>query len=212
MWLKRKLPELDYYDQSLSRERLIQLGRIAFIDDEEPLLISELRDAGFSVDHDTEGNEVHKIDQQLFDVAVLDYFGVGRKLGQMQGLDLLKHIKRVSPRTRVIAYTSRSLNAQESEFFRQSDAVLRKDSGLVDSLALIEQELRKSFSKEHLFEALLQKLKIEDPQTKQKARVALVKALGKQDENGFREFLSKILVGASEKGIEVVLTRLFGAK
>ena len=45
----------------------------------------------------------------------------------MQGLDLVKHLKRVSPRTRLIAYTSRSLNASESDFFRLSHAVLPKD-------------------------------------------------------------------------------------
>ena len=155
-----KQPELSSFDQTLTRERLIQCGRIVVIDDESPLLIDELREEGFAVDHDKEGTDLRRIENQIYDVAIIDYHGVGRNLGSGQGLDLIKHIRRVSPRTRIIAYTSRSLSASESEFFRLSHVVLPKDLGLVDSLALIETELRKAFSKEYLFEALIAKLNI----------------------------------------------------
>lgn len=207
-----KTPPIESYDQALSRERLIQLGRIGFIDDEEPLLISQLKEAGFSVDHDTTGDDLRKIDAQIFDVIVLDYFGVGKKLGENHGRDLLKHIRRVSPRTRVIAYTSRSLTSEESEFYTNSQIVLPKNLGLIESMAVVEGELRKAFAKEHLLDAMLQKLAISDAVLKEKVRNELAKALKGQNENGFRKFLEKVATGAAEKGIDAILSRLFNGK
>ena len=127
-WLKFwKKPSLASFDHSLTRERLIQSGRIVVIDDETPLLIDEMKKEGFAVDHDTAGQDLHNLESQIYDVAIIDYHGVGQRLGTMQGLDLLKHIRRVSPRTRLVAYTSRSLSATESDFFRLSHEVLPKD-------------------------------------------------------------------------------------
>jgi len=206
-----KQPSLDFFDQSLSRERLIQAGRIVFIEDEEPLLISELRSAGFSVDHDRTGEDLHNIDQQIYDLAVVDYHGVGQRLGKGQGLDLLKHIRRVSPRTRVMAYTSRSLSSAESEFFRLSHAILPKDLGLVDSLGRVETELRKAFTKEHLFEAMIAKLNMADAEEKEAARCALVKALKKGEENRFKEHVKKLAGSTAEKAVELIIARMFGA-
>ena len=151
-------PTLASLDGALTRERLIQCGRIAFIDDESPLLIDELKQSGFSVDHDKTGDVLQNYDNQTYDVAIVDYYGVGKRLGAGQGLDFIKHMHRVSPRTRIIAYTSRSLSSAESEFFRLSHIVLPKDFGLGDSLVLIEAELRKALSKEHLFQAMVSQL------------------------------------------------------
>ena len=116
--------ELSDFEASPDRERLIASCRILFVDDEHPLLLDELTSARFAVDHDHNGDDTRKIDSQIYDVIVLDFHGVGQRLGANQGLALLKHIRRVSPRSRVIAYTSRSLTATESDFFRLSHAVL----------------------------------------------------------------------------------------
>jgi len=208
----RKTAPLESLDHPVTRECLIQSARVLIVDDEEPLLIGELKSEGFAVDHDREGKDLHNIENQIYDLAILDYAGVGQRLGGAQGLDLLKHIKRVSPRTRLIAYTSRSLNATESEFFRLSHAVLPKDMGLGDSLALIETELRKSFSKEHLFEALLAKLSLTNGAEREKVHAALTKALAKNDEAGFKEAITKIAGAASEKAAEMIISKLFPEK
>ncbi len=201
--------DLSSFDQSLSRERLVQGARIIIIDDEDPLLIQELRSAGFAIDHDREGSDLHNIDHQIYDLAIVDYHGVGQRLGSSQGLDLVKHIRRVSPRTRVVAYTSRSLTATESEFFVLSQAVLPKDLGLGDSLALVEGELQKAFSKEHLLDSLIAKLNIYDPKEKQRIRSSLVKALTKEDSESFKNQIEKMAGTVGEKAVEVIISRLF---
>jgi CheY-like chemotaxis protein len=200
---------LGSFESPLSRDMLIQAGRIVFIDDESPILIEELKKTGFSVDHDTTGNDLQKFDNQIYDVAVVDYAGVGTKLGASQGLDLLRHIKRVSPRTRLIAYTSRSLSSSESEFFRLSHVVLPKDYGLADSYALIEAELGKAFEKEHLFDALVQKLNVSNTGQRDEIQKALISALSSKDQRKFRDYLSSIAGGAVEKAVDLIITKLF---
>ena len=208
--LWRKSP-LESFDQTLTRERLIQSARILVVDDEDPLLISELKTAGFAVDHDRVGDDLHCIDGQIYDLAIVDYHGVGQRLGSLQGLDLLKHIRRVSPRTRILAYTSRSLTAKESEFFRLSHDVLRKDWGLVESLTLVEAELQKAFSKEHLFEAMLAKLNISNQKEKHRIKSMLARSLSKGDEGGFKKQIEKIAGTVAEKAVDIIISRMFAA-
>jgi DNA-binding NtrC family response regulator len=209
LWRKRPL---ESFDQSLTRERLIQSARIVVVEDEVPLLIAELKTAGFAVDHDREGSDLRNFDNQIYDLAIVDYHGVGQRLGESQGLALLKHIRRVSPRTRVLAYTSRSLDAKESEFFRLSHDVLRKDWGLEESLALVESELQKAFSKEHLLDALLSKLNIYDQKEKERIRAALVSALTKGDEQQFKTRIEKIAGKVGEKAVDLIISHIFGSK
>jgi hypothetical protein len=206
LWHK---PTLSSFDASITRERLIQSGRLVVVDDEEPLLIEELRRVGFAVDHDRDGRDLRNYDSQIYDVAIIDYHGVGQHLGPAQGLDLLKHIRRVSPRTRLVAYTSRSLSAGESEFFRLSHAVLPKDLGLGDSLALVEGELRKAFAKDHLFDALVQKIALADPVERQRMQAMLVKALTTRNESQFKEYVAKVAGQAAEKTVEIVISKMF---
>lgn len=212
-WLKQLFSSssLSSFDDAVTRERIIQNGRIIFIDDETPLLISELQKSGFAVDHDQTGDDLSKLDSQLYDVAIVDFYGVGKRLGTGQGLELLKHIRRVSPRTRLMAYTSRSLSANESEFFRLSHVVLPKDMGLGDSMALIETQLRAAFSKQHLLDSLLAKLEISDSQTKGKIQDSLIKALRSKDEGGFRKRLVSLIGKISEKGVDLIISRVFGS-
>jgi len=205
-------PKLSSFESSSTRDRLVQSGRIVFIDDESPLLIDELKRSGFAIDHDKTGNDLRNFDNQIYDVAIIDYHGVGDRIGPAQGLDLLKYIRRVSPRTRLIAYTSRSLNSAESEFFRLSHVVLPKDFGLGDSLALIEGELRKAFSKEYLFEALVSRLNVAPGAERDRMQKELIKALSSKDENRFKEFLVKTAGAAAEKGVTIILGRLFVGK
>lgn len=204
-----KEPSLSSFDAAIGREKLIQNGRITVIDDEYPFLIEELQKYGFSVDHDKTGNDLAKLDSQLYDIAIIDFHGVGQRLGSSQGLDLLRHIRRVSPRTRVIAYTSRSLSAAESEFFRLSHVVMPKDLGLEDSMAIVEEQLKLAFSKEHLFEALLTKLNVTTPEEKKKLRSVLINALQKEDEAGFKNTLERVAGQAALKGAEYIISRIF---
>lgn len=208
-WLKRA-PLLETYGAGAARDVLIQAGRIIFVDDEDVPLIEQLRHAGFAVDHDRTGSEFEtQINNQTYDVALLDHTGVGMQYGSGQGLDLLRHVRRVSPRTRIIAYTSRALGSGESDFYRLADAVLAKDAGKRESLEVVEEQIRSAFNKQHLFDALMSKLAISSPSKRAELKAILEKSLFSNDQSKIRAALKRAAGFAAEKGVDIVLNRLF---
>lgn len=206
----RRSPKLDTYSTTVSRDVLIQTGRILFVDDEDIPLLGQLQHAGLSVDHDRTGSEFEaQVINQTYDVAILDHTGVGMAYGTEQGLDLLKYLRRVSPRTRIIAFTSKALGSQQSDFFRMADTVLPKDAGKRESLERVEEELQHAFDKRHLFDALMNKLSVASISERQKMQSLLEKSLSSNNQDKFRAGLKKVAGAAAEKGVDIVLNRLF---
>lgn len=207
LWGKQK--SLSSFDTPLTRERIIRAARIVIIDDELPLILEELRSTGFSVDHDLDGNDHRNIDAQRYDVAIIDYQGVGSRLSPNQGLALMKHIKRVSPHTRRIAFTSRSLRSSEADFFTESHVVLPKDLGLAESLAIIEEQCRISLSKNNLLNAILEQLNIADSEKRQEIEAAFIKALSKNNGNKFKDHVTNLVGQAAQKTVEKLIDLAF---
>lgn len=206
----RPTPKLESYGSTQSRERLIQTGRILFVDDEVIPLVKDLVDAGFAVNHDQTGHDFEQLlVNQFFDVAIVDYSGVGMKYGPKQGLDLMRFMRRVSPRTRVIAYTSQGLGSDKSDFFRMADVVLEKDAGVRESLECIELQLRTAFDKAHLFESLLKSLSVSSTEDRTKAKKAIEKALKYKDEGWLKTRLKTSLGVVIDKTVDAIFSRLF---
>lgn len=74
---------------------------------------------------------------------------------------------------------------------------------------LIESELRKAFSKEHLFEALVAKLNMTDGAERSRMQKELVRALERRDEGRFKKYLSQAVGQAAEKTVEMIVAKLF---
>ena len=143
------------YNPHLTREGLQRRSRILVIDDQKPDLIIDLSNACFAVDHDSNGNDITKIEKNLYDMILLDFGGVGLRWGDDEGLSLLRHIKRVNPAPFVLAYTSKNLTPTQSEFYRLTDGTLYKDAGIQESLEKIEDSLRIAMDVERLWRATL---------------------------------------------------------
>jgi len=188
---------LSDYNPKLSRQELIRRSRILVIDDEKPKLINDLGADGFSVDYDSTGDDTSKIEKNLYDLIILDFGGVGKKFGQDQGLSLLKHIKRVNPAAIVLAYTSKSLPAEQSEFYRLTNGTLSKDAGIQESFSKIEDSLREALNVERIWAAVLQ-LVVKDPEDKKELQATLMKCLKKNKFDNLNEQLAHH-VGAAIK-------------
>lgn len=208
-WLSR-VPSLESYTNGVSRDILIQQGRILFVDDELIPLIEELKDAGFSVNHDRTGHDYEQlVVGQLFDVALIDYSGVGKKYGSKQGLDLMRFIRRVSPRTRIIAYTSKGLGSDKSDFYRLADTVLAKDSGVTEALECLEEQLQRAFSKQHLFDSLIKTLDVASNSDRAAIKKAVEQALKSKDQGMLKKRIKSVVGAIADKGVDVVLAKLF---
>jgi len=208
-WFGRA-PKLESYTNGLDRNVLIQAGRIIFVDDELIPLIEELKSSGFAVNHDVTGHDYEQlVVGQVFDVAVIDYSGVGKKYGPKQGLDLMRFIRRVSPRTRIVAYTSKGLGSDKSDFYRLADTVLAKDAGVTEALEVIEEQLQRAFSKQHLFDALVKKLDVSSIDDRAAIKKAVEKALKSKDQAGLKERVKSIIGIAVDKGVDLILAKFF---
>lgn len=148
---------LDSLNIKMPRDELVRRSRILIIDDERPDLIDDLKGAHFSVDHveDVDNSNMELIERSLYDLVLLDFGDVGGAFGQDQGMSLLKHIKRVNPAIIVFSYTSKALETQHADFYRQADGVLAKDAGIQESLEKIEDGLRQAHRLDNIWAGLL---------------------------------------------------------
>jgi len=208
MWPFEK-KQLKDFEREYTRDELIRRGRILVIDDEDPEIVAELKRKRFAVDHDKIGDDLSGIESHYYDVVLLDYSDVGKKYGGT-GLGVLNHIKRVSPMTFVIAYTSRALVAKVADFYRLADDVLEKDAGLDESLKCIEDGLAKSFRKERLFQGIVEIAGLRaNPTTVEELRESLTTALAKGNKELFVKRLSTFVKWGTNKGIDIALEKLF---
>lgn len=197
-------------ETNVTRQEIIKKTRIAIIDDDEKLLLIDfLKNQGFSVDHDKEGNDLAKYSTGIYDVIIIDYHGVGADLGNAQGLSLLRFLRKEAVGARLIAYTSRSLTASEADFFKLSHAVLPKDWGVMDSMELIEEQVRTTYNKNYLFDELVDGLGIKDSKTKKELKNKLIQCI----EDGRRDDFNKHLLTAfkftANKAIDVLIGKFF---
>lgn len=202
--------ELSDFEPALTRDEIIRRGRILIVDDQQPLLLSELKQQGFSVDYDSSGDDTSNIEKQIYDVVLLDFGGVGLRFGKDQGLSLLKHIRRVAPSTYVLAYTSLALHAKQGDFFRNTHDILEKDAGIADSLKIVEDALRKSMRVQHLWDAIVTLTGV-SPGTEQEKQLrgALITALEKHNVALFKKALSGYLHAGLDAALEAITAKIF---
>lgn len=199
-------PDLSKLKPDLNRDELIQRCRILVIDDQRPKLIDDLTKSGFAVEYDAKGDDLKNVEKGLYDLILLDFGGVGEVYGKDQGLSLLRHIKRVNPVQFILAYTSKNLTPEQSEFYRLTDGTLFKDAGIQESFAKIEDSLRDSLDVERLWKATLALTPVELRSTLEKA---LMKSIDKKSRDPMKQALSaigsKFKDKIADKSIEKVL-------
>jgi hypothetical protein len=197
-------------ETNVTRQEIIKKTRIAVIDDDEKLqLIDFLKKQGFSVDHDRKGNDLSKYSTGIYDVIIVDYHGVGSDLGNAQGLSLLRFLRKEAVGVRLIAYTSRSLTASEADFFKLSHAVLPKDWGVMDSMELIEEQVRITYSKSYLFDELVDGRGIKDSKTKKELKNKLIECIEGGERDEFNKYLLKAFKFTANKAIDVLIGKFF---
>jgi CheY-like chemotaxis protein len=202
--------QISDFNPELSRNELIKRSRILVIDDERPQIIDDLIRDGFSVEHDKTGESTMKIEQNLYDLILLDYQGVGSRFGKDQGLSLLKHIKRVNPAPFILAYTSKPVSPEQSDFYRLTDGTLFKDAGIQESLYKIEESLRKALSIDRLWLAIME-VATRDGANRKELEKTMLRCLERKHFEPIYEKLGKLVAGnLKESLVGYLLSKLIG--
>jgi DNA-binding NarL/FixJ family response regulator len=202
-------PNLSYFDKALSRDTLITRGRTLLIDDVVSPVLTNLKKKGFSIEHDKTGNNTNEIERHRYDVIILDFGNVGKSYGPDEGLSLLRHIKRISPATFVLAFTSLSLYSKQAEFYTLSDGVLSKDAGIQEAYEKLENALRESMQIERHWNAILQVTGI-DPNTDSSERLKrkLIMSIRTGKAQYFKKALSSLLDRTQEEAVSSGVEKL----
>jgi DNA-binding response OmpR family regulator len=184
MWPFTKSIKIRDLKTCVPRDELLRSSRILILDDEEPALKADLENAGFTAQWSADVNHglIQQIERMKYDLILLDFAGIGKSLGDQEGLDILRHVKRVAPAVIILSYTSKALKSKHADFYRLTDGVLPKDAGISDSLDKIETALRQAQSAENLWRALLNRIGVE-PASKdaESLESKFVKASNKSD-------------------------------
>lgn len=205
-WLARRLwisrpTDVSKYNPELTRDDLIHRCRILVIDDQRPALIDDLVRCGFAVDYDAAGDDMTKVEKQLYDLILLDFGGVGEKYGKDQGLSLLRHIKRINPSQFVLAYTSKSLPPhQSSDFYRLTDGTMSKDAGIQESFEKLEDSLKQALKVDRIWNATL--ATIPSVVDRKKLARAMNISINKRSSEPVRKMVDHLPSIAGEKVIE----------
>ncbi|MDR0965163.1 MAG: hypothetical protein LBM75_01420 [Myxococcales bacterium] len=159
-WQKPKKTMAEF--KKLERPQILKRGRTLILDDEEPEILEPLKQEGLTIDHIAETTDPRFVflEQGEYDVLLLDYGDVGKSFGQQQGLDVLIHLRRIIPTLRIVAFTGRTFDASQADFFRLCDDVLRKDAGIRESMEIIENQLEQALTPEIFWKAILDSLEI----------------------------------------------------
>jgi len=118
--LFKKNSTLAEMKERLSRDELLRRGRIAVLDDDRPEMLKDLQDQGLAIDHmlSTKDPKFPRLAEAFYDLLLLDYGGIGGRFGNDDGLDVLRHLKRVNPALRVLAFTGRTFDSSKVDFSR----------------------------------------------------------------------------------------------
>jgi len=165
MRLPFKKYKLNSLKLEINREELKRMGRILIIDDEKPdTLLEPLMKNGFSVDYyeDIIPDNLYVVEEPRYDLILLDYGNVGSKIGNDEGYSILGRIKQVNVYTAVYAYTSRSLNARQSDFYTKADGTLSKDAGIGETIQFLEEGLKNVLNIGNCWRSFLKSQNIEE--------------------------------------------------
>ncbi len=171
-WLFEKRFSLEQMSTELPRSEVLRRGRVVILDDEVPEMIADLKRQGLAVEHwvSTSDSNFGRLETGFYDVLLLDYGGIGRSFGHDEGLDVLRHLKRVNPALKILAFSSRTFDASKADFFRLSDGVIRKDAGIREMMEQIETHLSQSLTPATYFKAICTTLGIE-PESESAKRI-----------------------------------------
>lgn len=184
-----------------NRSELLRRGRIALLDDAAPEMLADLQRHGLAIDHlpSTDDPRFGKLEEGFYDLLLLDYGGVGARFGPDEGLDVLRHLSRVSPALRILAFTSLTFDASKADFFRNVSEVVRKDAGIASTLETIERHLGQVLTPAFQFESLIKVLDLQPVDARvRKVEKLIAKSVGATNA------LSEVKEGCAALGLELI--------
>ena len=169
-------------------EEIKKRSNILVVDDTEFVYKQLFERDGYTIHKWNDVEKLEKIENNYYDVILLDIQGVGKEYSSEEGLGILRHIHEVSPTQIVIAYSNADFSLKYHEFFKTADATLAKSDEYYKFKRTVDKLLLKRFSIDFYIDRIV---KIAGPQTTDKSKLKELArdALFDCDRGKFEKFL-----------------------
>jgi CheY-like chemotaxis protein len=127
-------------------EEIKKRARLLVIDDEDFIYKGLFEKDGYVIDKWDDITDLSKLEQNYFDLILLDVQGVGLKFSADQGLGILNHIRQRAPAQLVIAFSNADYSLKYQDFFKLADATLNKGADYVEFKRKVDELLERRFS------------------------------------------------------------------
>jgi len=127
-------------------EEIRKRARLLVIDDENFIYKDLFTRDGYVIDKWDDVEDLPKLEENYYDVILLDVQGVGKQLSAEQGLGILQHIRKTTPAQIVIAFSNADYSLRYQDFFKLADATLSKGADYVEFKRTVDQLLLQRFS------------------------------------------------------------------
>lgn len=190
--------EKTYIQPSL--EEIKKRAKILVIDDNEFAYAPLFKRDGYTIEKWDDVENLEQLENNYFDLILLDIQGVGQSESEEEGFGILKHIREKSPAQIVIAFSNADWSLKYQGFFDLADIKLAKSQDYVEFKRVVDNLLTQRFSPNFYLEKI-EKIKGLNPIEKQK----ILQAAKSSMVSGKIESSSSALKGLSKEDSQFIL-------
>lgn len=195
-WLFKK--QKSYTQPSL--EEIKKRAKILVIDDSEFAYAPLFKRDGYTIEKWDDVEKLEQLENNYFDLILLDIQGVGQNESEEEGFGILKHIREKSPAQIVIAFSNADWSLKYQGFFDLADSKLAKSQDYVEFKRIVDNLLTHRFNPNFYIEKI-ERIKGLNPTEKQK----IIQAARSSIISGKIELSNNSLKGLSKEDGQFIL-------
>lgn len=142
-------------------------ARILVIDDQDFIYKGLFERDGYTIEKWDDVQDLQKVEDNHYDIILLDLQGVGKTFSDEEGLGLLKYIKEKAPAQIIIAYSHAEWRLKYQDFFDLANHKLDKDDDYYRFKKIVDEYIIKRFSPDYYVDIIVKILTTEKCVNKQ---------------------------------------------
>jgi len=198
MWLfkSNKLESLSILVDFQDAKRLAKI--LVIDDDPNAFPLEQMTNEGYHVEYWEKVRSISPLEQNEFDIIILDIAGVAKEFSEDDGLGILETIKANNPSQLVIAFSGESFNLGKNRFWEMADGVLCKPVDTVTCKREIDALLKARFTLQYCWNNITFLLRKEGLGDKaiDAIKGKLARAIRKKNVSLFEKVLNKAVSSA----------------
>jgi CheY-like chemotaxis protein len=127
-------------------EEIKKRAKILVIDDHDFVYAPLFTRDGYTIEKWDDVENLEKLENNYFDLILLDIQGVGQSESEEEGFGILKHIRAKSPTQIVIAFSNADWSLKYQDFFDLADRKLAKSQDYVEFKRVVDDLLTQRFN------------------------------------------------------------------